>query len=479
MALVGNATPSQRLRIAVPRARAYLDQYLFLEGPPPPRVTWRRAGVGVGVALLGVAVLLARMWPSKPLDSLWAEDGTRWLTDALGRGFADVLTSTYDGYLQTSSRLVAEPVAWLPVGSFAAVMAICGAAIVVGSALAVWRASAGHIRSPLLRAALAALVVLLGVVSTETLDNVTDSMWFLMFASFWILLWRPATFARAAGAGALVLVTALSNAGILVFAPVWLLRVLAARDRRDGVICGGFAVGVCVQLAYSWSAPALGEGAPLTSQQIAATQPHWDWSLVPAYAQRIVGGALTGQRIDSFLWQRLGTGLVVFFGVALVAFVVAAGAGRSRSRIVVPIIVAESLALFLVSGYERWFMFGVGFLWRGSTANTVDARYMVGPTLLLLSALFIWLDARPGFLARRVWSPVHVAVASLLLVAALFSFNVGDLRIRGALRWSEAVDGARTGCRQAHVASVLIPISPFTPALGFFSIHIPCNKLTS
>jgi hypothetical protein len=29
--------------------------------------------------------------------------------------------------------------------------------------------------------------------------------------------------------------------------------------------------------------------------------PHWDWSLVPAYAQRIIGGALAGHRIDGFL----------------------------------------------------------------------------------------------------------------------------------------------------------------------------------
>jgi hypothetical protein len=60
-------------------------------------------------------------------------------------------------------------------------------------------------------------LMLLPVVGVEALDNVTNSIWFLLFASFWILLWHPASFARA-GAG-FVLLAALSNVAILVFAP--------------------------------------------------------------------------------------------------------------------------------------------------------------------------------------------------------------------------------------------------------------------
>jgi hypothetical protein len=99
---------------------------------------------------------------------MWAEDAGTWIADALTRGLFDALTTTWNGYLQTGSRLVAEPVALLPVDWFAPVMAICGAAIVTGSAFVVWRASAGHIRSPYLRAALAAMVVLLPIVGVES-----------------------------------------------------------------------------------------------------------------------------------------------------------------------------------------------------------------------------------------------------------------------------------------------------------------------
>ena len=85
------------------------------------------------------------------------------------RGVTDALTTTYNGYLQTVSRLVAEPIAQLPPEMFAPAMAISGAAIVTGCAFLVWRASSGHINSPYLRAGLAALVVLLSVVGVETL----------------------------------------------------------------------------------------------------------------------------------------------------------------------------------------------------------------------------------------------------------------------------------------------------------------------
>ena len=54
---------------------------------------------------------MIRMWSSVPLNSIWAEDGVTWIGDAKTRGVTDALTTTYNGYLQTISRLVAEPVA--------------------------------------------------------------------------------------------------------------------------------------------------------------------------------------------------------------------------------------------------------------------------------------------------------------------------------------------------------------------------------
>jgi hypothetical protein len=356
-------------------------------------------------------------------------------------------------------------------------MAICGAAIVTGCAFLVWRASAGHIESPRLRAALAAMVVLLPVVGVETLDNVTNSIWFVLFASFWVLLWRPMTFARAAAAASFIFIAALSNAAIVVFAPLWLLRLIAIRDRRDGIIVTGFAVGTAVQLALSWNAPAQGEGGTHLDPFVAALfSPHWDWSLVPAYAQRIVGGVLGGQRINAFVWVNLGTGLEVAMGATLLLFAGFSLFGASRTRVVVPITIAASLGLFLATGYRRWFLFGMAFIWPHGSSDTSQAHYMVTPTLLLLSALFVQLDARPRFVSLGAWSKLRKGTVLVLFLAALVSFDVGESNIRGSPTWSDAVDAGRATCGHTNVADVELPIAPRTSS-GSYQARIPCSKL--
>jgi hypothetical protein len=475
----------------VERVRRFLDRELFLYAPAPPRITRRRALVCAGLAALCIAIQLVRMWSSVPLNSIWAEDGAVWIPDAMSRGLVDALTTTYNGYLQTSSRLVAEPVALLPVGWFAPVMAICGAAIVTGCAFLVWRAAAGHIENPHLRAALAAMVVLLPVVGTETLDNVTNSIWFVLFAAFWVLLGRPTTFVRAAAAAGFIFFAALSNAAIVVFAPLWALRLIAIRDRRDAIIVAAFALGVAIQLAYSLGAPVQGEGGTHLSPILAALDaPHWDWSLVPAYAQRVIGGAFAGQRINGFLWENLGTELEVSLGAALLAFVAFSAARVSRTRVVVPLMVTASLGLFLVIGYRRWFPNGEAFTWPHGSSNTKQAHYMVTPTLLLLSALFVQLDPRPRLASPGAWNKLRVGTVLVVLVVALFSFEVGDSAIRGAPTWSEALDGARSRCAVTHAKRVQVPIAPsfLLSFLASASTHstassfeapIPCSKLVS
>jgi hypothetical protein len=456
----------------IDRLRGFLDRGLFPDAPFPPRITAHRALVCAGIAVLCIAIQLTRMWSSVPLDSIWAEDGSAWLTDAMTRGFLDALTTTWDGYLQTSSRLVAEPVAQLPVAWFAPAMALCGAAIVTGCAFLVWRASAGHIENPYLRAALAAMVVLLPVVGIESLDNVTNSIWFLLFASFWVLLWRPATFARAAAAGGFIFVVALSNFAIVVFTPLWLLRLIAIRDRRDAAILIGFAIGTALQLAFSWNAPAEGEREEATFLHFS---PHWDWSLVPAYAQRIVGGALGGQRINGFLWVHLGTAQEVVMGAALLLFAGFSLFGALRTRVVVPITIAASLGLFLALGYRRWFPIGQIFTWPHGSSNALAAHYMVTPTLLLLSALFVQLDARPRLVSLGAWNKLLVGTVLVLFVVSLASFDVSDTS-RGSPTWSAALDAGRATCSHTGVANVALPIAPIS-IVGSFHIRIPCSEL--
>jgi hypothetical protein len=459
---------------AIGRARHWLDDNLFPEAPPPPRITLRRASVIAALAVASVAIQLARMWPSAPLNSMWFEDGKPYLVDAMTRGFLDALTTPYFGYVQMSSRLVAEAVAQLPVEWFAAAMAIAGAVIVTGCAFIVWRASAGQIENQYLRATLAAMVVFIPVIDVEVLDNLIMTVWFMLFASFWVLLWRPATFARAIGAACFLLLSAVSTVGMVFLAPLWLLRLIAIRDRRDAVMVTAFAVGVAVLLRLSWNdLNLLGEKGKGVIQLTVAS--HWDWVLVPAYAQRIVGGAFTGQRITGFLWVHLGVGFEIALGLLLVAFIaLSVTRTTARLRVLVPLAVGISLALFLVAGYKRWAEAGNAFAWPNGTSNGGASHYMIVPTLLLVSAVILRLDTRPRSVSAVAWGRLQAGAVLFMAVVAVVSFNVGDVAVRGSPTWSEALDSGRSQCARRHVADANVRTASIWPVI---TMPIPCSDL--
>jgi hypothetical protein len=453
------------------RARSFLDRTLFPEAPPPPTLTLRRALVCGGLAVAAVALQLARSWSAGPLDSLWAEDGSIWIPDAMHHGFFDALTTPYNGYLQTVSRLVATPVSWLPAGSFSAAMAISAALIVTGCAFLVWRASAGHIESPALRAVLAASLVLLPVAGTESIGNVTNTIWYLLFASFWVLLWRPATMARATAAATFLFISALSSIGSAFLLPLLLARGLTARGRRDWIMVAAFSIGLVIQIALSWDQRNfLDEGAA----RFEAPPAFWDWGLIPAYGQRALAGAITGLRFTGHLWMFLGATFYLFVGLALLAWLASVLLqGSNRVRLFVPLALATSLALFLVPGYERWMISGHVFLWPKDTYNSFGARYMIVPTLLVLSAVCVWLSD----MARRggpVWRRLSVALPVVILISALASFKVGNTSFQSSVSWSDALDRARTRCAEGGRTEVNVPVAP---AGWHFHMPLACSNL--
>jgi hypothetical protein len=464
------------------RLRDHLARHVFREAPPAARLSRDRLLLYAGVAALAVAVQMLRMWSLHPLERLFSEDGLVYLADAQGDDPLSALTTPYNGYLQVPSRLIAEAVAELPVGWYAAAMAVSGALIVAGCGFVVWRAAAGLIEDRWLRAALGASVVLIGVVGIEMLANVVNTIWFIAFACFWLLLWRPRSNAGALLAGGFLLFGVLSTTATFFLAPLWLLRLLVARDRRDLAILAGFAIGAAIQLGLSWDQFGLtgdnGQAVTAGAQpgQPLSTEPFWDWELVPAYLQRVVGGAITGQPIDAWLWEGLGWPLLIVFGSALVGLVVWA-VRTPATRLLVPLLVAISIALFLFSGYLRWGAGGFELFWSAGSSNDLSARYILLPALLLLSAAAIQLDAAiraaPRGSALRAPRLTAAVVAGIGLMA-LVSFHVEPV-FEGGPTWGEAVDDARATC-DAGQADTVDVVANSTP-LGEQTMPLSCAKL--
>ena len=190
-------------------------------------------------------------------------------------------------------------------------------------------------------------MVLSPVASLEAVAAAAYVSWYMLFASFWLLIWRPASTRGAALAGLFILATALSNPGVWYFAPLFALRLLAARDRRDGLILGGYALGAAIQL-------------PVTLASSENTvEPVWTKRIWTAFVQRVVDGATLGESLGgeagrSWGWPFLIALLVVLGGSLLAGLIRSTPAARYFAAIALP----TALGMFVISTYQR----AVGFV---------------------------------------------------------------------------------------------------------------------
>ena len=134
---------------------------------------------------VGVLIMLVRVAGTTILpawDSVSGEDLSVYLVQALQHPWP--VLASYAGYLQLVPRLIAQFVVYLPLRDAAAAFAISGALVTAGSALFIFHASAGHVRSAVLRFVLALAVVVLPVAQLEIADSTVNSPWYLLFALF-------------------------------------------------------------------------------------------------------------------------------------------------------------------------------------------------------------------------------------------------------------------------------------------------------
>ena len=310
-----------------------------------------------------------------------------------------------------------------PLQDAPAAISVISAVVVALSGLVVWYATEGLIESPYLRAALAALTVLAPVGGLESTDSAAYVPWYLLFASFWILLWRPRTTAGAVAASLFILVTGISTPGVWFFLPLALLRTLAVRDRRDGLVLAGFWAGAIAQVPV------------LALNEETAVTPLWTHDIWTDYLQRVVAGAALGLRLAGKAWEHLGWPfLIVLLIVALAALAYGVSRTNLTARLLALIAIPTSLLMFVVSVYQR--AVGSQMLWRPHIYVDAAGRYAIVPALLLVSVAAVMLDRRSRRREgeRRPRWLAYGAVALTLVVIAV-SFSVENLESRGTPPW--------------------------------------------
>ncbi|HEY4779018.1 MAG TPA: hypothetical protein VIH47_05440, partial [Solirubrobacterales bacterium] len=299
--------------------RRTLDESLFRRPAAAP--AGKRAPRLLIIGGLFVAAVLLQMlrigW-STSLHSLWAEDGAIFLSGAVHSSFGGSLFDTYATYLVFVPRAIGELANLMPIQDAPAAVSILSGAVIALSGLVVWFASEGLIESPYLRGGLALMTVLAPVGGLESTDSAAYVPWYMLVATFWILLWRPRGNSAAIAAGVFALLTGLSSPGVWFFIPLALLRTLACRDRRDGFLLAGYWTGAAVQVPV------------LALNEETAVTPLWTHDIWTAYLQRVIDGAALGLRLGGKAWEHFGWPLLV---VLVILAVVALAYGVSRTNL--------------------------------------------------------------------------------------------------------------------------------------------------
>jgi hypothetical protein len=416
------------------------------------------AAVAAGLLVIAVVLQLARIGWTGSLDSLWAEDGPVFLGGAIENGFLDAITAEYAGYLVLAMRLIAELGAAVPLRDAPAAMAISTATLVALSGLAVWYAAAGHIASPLLRGALAALTVLTAVGGTETIVATSNVLWFMLVASFWLLLWRPRSGWSAALGGLFVALTALSTPGMLFFLPVALLRAFAVRDGRDMTIVGAYFGANLVQLFA------------IARSSYEGVDPVWTGDIWDVLLQRVVDGTFFGLRLGGELWVLLGWPFLILLTAAS-AIGLALGLRQTSPsvRYLAAVTVPIALLMFVVAVYQR--AVTIPMLWHGDWIADAG-RYAIVPVMLLVGLVFAIVDHgwRGRNWGERPW--LGMVMVAVILISALVSLPARNVLGRGTPPWSASMDKAERTCSASPDSVAVFDISP--PGFAF---QLPCSTV--
>ncbi|MFE9750377.1 hypothetical protein ACFYOT_36190 [Saccharothrix saharensis] len=419
-------------------------------GPPAPR---GRTATGYVLAFLGALGFLL-LFPAgrARLDHLWAEDGARFLVDAVTRPAWSNLVEPYGGYLHALPRLVAEPVALLPLEWAAAGFAVSAAVLRVAVALITFAASGAYLRWVPLRFALAALVVVLPAGNSEPVNNMTNLHWFLLYGMFWALLWRNAPRVPVA---LFVFLAALSSPLGLLLAPVALLRLaLPRKEVPIAFLVGALAQGVVMLFA---------ERTPYSHDAVDPVQ------VALASVLRVPVVAFTGSEQVARIYPGQGN-LPVLAALVAAAVPIAAGLwwGDRAGRLVASLGAAFSAIVIVVSLSANW-----AAVLQVQQPDVVMAgqRYSIAPCLFLFTAMAVGLAAVP---ARRWLFLAVVAARSVIAFVVLVSVSQ-HLRdpevVLTGVPWGDSVARARAQCAGGGPVGRL----DHEPATWFF--ELPCRYL--
>ncbi len=422
----------------------------------------RRAfGLGLGFVVVATAAQLVRQPGTALWNTMWAEDGGIYTTQALAHPAWKTLFRGYAGYAQLVPRMLALTTRVLPPAWWAPTFALAGTLITSLLALTVVRSARGWIDNPWLRWLLAFVVALSPVALSEITGNITNLNWTLFAVSFWLIASRQETTPDTVMRAGLVGLGALTTTLQVVMLPWAIVMAVLRRRRSDYVVLGALAVGLAGQ----------GLAVHATTNVEAVTRPDLHL-VVKDFVARVLGSAALGERWLPHWWEYHPRSVEIIAVAGLVAVVLLARPWRARPGQL--LVAGGAMAIAVgVFAFSLWFR-GAGAveLFRPGVSVPGGSRYAYPPLLFVLSGVTVLVDA-----SGRAW--LKILFAAQVLVIIVSSFSIAAPRSHGPA-WSTEIERARAECRShptgrigsAGSATVTIPITPF----AVWHVTVPCDR---
>ena len=447
-------------------------------------LAWSRpalvAAVQVAALAVGAIVLLLRVPGIPSWDTVYAEDYFVYLPWAIMHPWHVFVA--FDGYENLVPRLVAQFVTYLPTADAAKGFAVFGAIIATLCALFTFHASSGHIRSVPLRALLAVGVILLSSAPMEIADSGVNTLWYLLPALFWAVLWRPRTRTGIAVAALVGFFASASTSLCVLFAPLLAIRLYSLRRIRDHGVTAGWVAGCLVQLQFVIGAVLSGQSRLMGNGGPNFGRDNRLGNSITFYLHDVVLrwiGWHLSWRLESLTTTDWAT---LIAGVALAAVLGVLIATQPGARPFIVVALLTGLVFIMFSIYlDPW-----DAVFPVTPKNEVAARYTALPVLLIEAALIIGIDhalrRRRGPGRQRAIGQRHpvTALRPVLAAMALAAFLAGnwaaDFRYNGIRSGAAAHPWAPVAAEWKHECKAY-RTGQITPSMAGHKYTIPCDRL--
>jgi hypothetical protein len=435
-----------------------------------------RGGRVTPLAVLAAAVAVAataaysllRVGGAGAFNSIWAEDGANFLSDAYILPLRQTIFKPLNGYFVVLPRLIAEVAANVPAAWGPAVLSTMAAVFSAAMAVMVYVASGNVLTRPFPRW-VAAFWTVAAPLAESTLTfgpNMVAPLQFVeLYGLFWAFVWTPVRRSARVVQVTFIVACCLSTFLAVLFLPLALVRLWATRTRWSMFLLGILVAGGGFQAG--------GIVFGLTSRA-GISHPRLDplWALT-SWAGWALPLGLVGEKTMSDA------------GFAQPGVYSGDGGFWYSSGVVATWLVVVTVILVAVWRKTRplWFLAGMAALesvlllcGQVIVQGRLEPRYAYTPSLLAVAALLALV--RPVPVSRHsprsawlgAWFPA-VALVFLLALSAGVNYRISTIRTM-AVPWSVQVEQSTRRCRADLTAPFVLTYS----VPGWFVV-VPCDRV--